>query len=164
MTKTASIINLVLISIAIVLVFSIKYTYNEKVDAFDNKMNDSLNYDNYEQRNQNGQSLNGQYGRPFVPQNYNYVFQGLQYPPEGSPFSGQQYPNQSQLFSQQAQMSSQPLLFPNQLYPKNPYFPQASQSCIPNSVASCGSMGVCVNNVCQIKQNENGTVFNIPIA
>ena len=63
----------------------------------------------------------------------------------------------------QSQLQSQPLLFLNQVYPKNPWYPKDGQPC----GDGCGATSSCklINKsqkIC-VRNKQTGTVFSKPV-
>lgn len=156
MTKTASIINLVIIGIAIVLVISIKTT--KIADQFNNTgMNMGPNmgirnpYNVYQSGNWESQNLSYPNG-PNGPVDYRVPLQYMPGPDYQVPDPTNGWPNSN--------LNKMPLLSEYQMYPKAPYSSDQGSAC--SDEEQCGAMGTCVNGVCQVKE-YNGSVFNIQI-
>ena len=75
--------------------------------------------------------------------------------------------------SASSSLSCQPLIFPVQLWPKVPYYPQIGRMCgnvegpagpqksgVPDS---CGATGICSGGFCQKKPDIRKTVFGIEL-
>lgn len=142
MTKTSSIINLIIIGIAIVLVFSIKTKYNEGFR--NNRFNP--------------------YATPTIPwgppMSDSYIQQYPQGPPR--PYMQNYLPGPN-FQGPGGQMGQPPLLYPYQLYPKIPYYPSVGQLCTDDDpTKGCGATGYCREGQCYMKHSD-GTVFNIPV-
>jgi hypothetical protein len=164
MTKTASIINLVIIGIAIILVISIKS--NKTADQF-SQNNSRYNVQNGQNGQNNFQNGQNNFQNPYnVYQSGNWVdanssYQNMyqnnyQNPYQYMPGRNYQEPNAGPIEN----LKEQPMLSTYQMYPRDPYSSDAGSEC--NTSNQCGAMGTCVNGVCQVK-NYNGSVFNIPV-
>lgn len=55
-----------------------------------------------------------------------------------------------------------PLMYPKQLYPKVPWYPNYGKPC---AEGECGATGTCVNGACAINKSsqQNKTVFNVAV-
>jgi hypothetical protein len=58
-------------------------------------------------------------------------------------------------------LSSQPLLYNTQMYPKMPWYPSVGQACQDNS--ECSAAEVCTNGLCVPNNKSNRTVMNVQI-
>ncbi len=64
-------------------------------------------------------------------------------------------PNNSNLYQQ-------PMMYPTQLYPKIPWYPNYGKPC---QEGECGATGSCVNGSCTVNKGslQNKTVFNVAV-
>lgn len=143
MSKYSGIVNLLVITVAIGLVYLAKENY----EKFGNT-NTNSNLDGY------GAPLGAMNYPPTLAwyNNYNpYYPQGTN-PYAYVPGVNYQYPQ-----TYNSNLNQTPLTYETQLYPKIPWTPSVGRPC---ANGECGAAGTCIGGICQ-RNDTNKTTFNI---
>lgn len=163
MKKVSSVIRLVLLFICVILIFSIRSRNNEGFyDSIGSLSGPGIGMytGTYDDPNLYPLAYNMYQSKPMGPQAPDMGPLGTQRIPVSVPYvPAPAAPAACTGQSAGTGMYQHPLTYPNQLYPKVPWYPKTGSSCVPGE---CGAASTCYEGYC-VPNKTDKTVFNTDI-